>query len=76
MCTILVHLLYSAGIPDFRSGMNTVLDTGPGVWELRDKKQGLTEKQKTDLKKKIRKDLVKVSLTISILLILLVAEIL
>ena len=64
MCTILVHLLCSAGIPDFRSGMNTVLDTGPGVWELRDKKQGLTEKQKTDLKKKIRKDLVKVSLTI------------
>ena len=25
----------SAGIPDFRSGMNTVLSTGPGVWELR-----------------------------------------
>ena len=25
----------SAGIPDFRSGMNTVLPTGPGVWELR-----------------------------------------
>ena len=25
----------SAGIPDFRSGMNTVLDTGPGVWEVR-----------------------------------------
>lgn len=26
---------YSAGIPDFRSGMNTVLPTGPGVWEVR-----------------------------------------
>lgn len=25
----------SAGIPDFRSGMDTVLPTGPGVWELR-----------------------------------------
>jgi NAD-dependent SIR2 family protein deacetylase len=24
----------SAGIPDFRSGMDTVLQTGPGVWEL------------------------------------------
>jgi NAD-dependent SIR2 family protein deacetylase len=23
-------------IPDFRSGMNTILPTGPGVWELRD----------------------------------------
>ena len=23
----------SAGIPDFRSGANTVLKTGPGVWE-------------------------------------------
>lgn len=23
-----------AGIPDFRSSMNTVLETGPGVWEL------------------------------------------
>eukprot|EP00731_Ephydatia_muelleri_P016643 Em0009g1067a len=25
----------SCGIPDFRSGMNTVLPTGPGIWELR-----------------------------------------
>lgn len=25
----------SAGIPDFRSGINTVLPTGPGVWEKR-----------------------------------------
>lgn len=24
----------SCGIPDFRSGMKTVLSTGPGVWEL------------------------------------------
>eukprot|EP00794_Sanderia_malayensis_P019232 gene19232-21160_t len=27
----------STGIPDFRSGMQTVLPTGPGVWELRDR---------------------------------------
>lgn len=27
----------STGIPDFRSGVNTVLKTGPGVWELRAK---------------------------------------
>ncbi|CAF3374358.1 unnamed protein product [Rotaria socialis] len=26
----------STGIPDFRSSMNTLLPTGPGVWELRD----------------------------------------
>ncbi|CAF0751973.1 unnamed protein product [Rotaria sordida] len=26
----------STGIPDFRSSMNTILPTGPGVWELRD----------------------------------------
>ncbi|CAF1255068.1 unnamed protein product [Rotaria sordida] len=26
----------STGIPDFRSGMDTVLPTGPGAWELRD----------------------------------------
>lgn len=23
----------STGIPDFRSGINTVLETGPGAWE-------------------------------------------
>jgi len=23
----------SCGIPDFRSGVNTVLQTGPGLWE-------------------------------------------
>ena len=23
----------SAGIPDYRSGANTVLETGPGCWE-------------------------------------------
>ena len=26
--------MHSCGIPDFRSGMKTVLSTGPGVWEL------------------------------------------
>ena len=25
----------SAGIPDYRSGMKTVLPTGPGCWELK-----------------------------------------
>ena len=25
----------AAGIPDFRSGMDTCLATGPGAWELR-----------------------------------------
>lgn len=29
----------AAGIPDFRSGMNTSLNTGPGVWELQAKGQ-------------------------------------
>ncbi|CAF4470457.1 unnamed protein product, partial [Rotaria sp. Silwood2] len=28
----------STGIPDFRSGMDTVLQTGPGEWELQDHK--------------------------------------
>lgn len=27
----------STGIPDYRSGLNTVLKTGPGAWELKDK---------------------------------------
>lgn len=26
----------STGIPDFRSGLDTVLPTGPGAWELRE----------------------------------------
>ena len=26
----------STGIPDFRSGIDTVLPTGPGAWELRE----------------------------------------
>ena len=30
-----IHCSNSCGIPDYRSGMNTVLPTGPGVWELR-----------------------------------------
>ena len=29
-------IVYIFSIPDFRSAMNTVLPTGPGVWELRD----------------------------------------
>mmetsp|Transcript_9984 Transcript_9984/g.34990 ORF Transcript_9984/g.34990 Transcript_9984/m.34990 type:complete len:447 (-) Transcript_9984:173-1513(-) len=37
----------STGIPDFRSGMDTVLETGPGVWELRAKKQARSARAKT-----------------------------
>jgi hypothetical protein len=36
----------AAGIPDFRSGMNTSLQTGPGVWELRAKKTARDSKHK------------------------------
>ena len=35
----------SAGIPDYRSGFDTVLETGPGYWE----KTELREKYKADL---------------------------
>lgn len=35
----------SCGIPDFRSGLNTVLEIGPGVWELKD--HGITRSKKT-----------------------------
>ncbi|CAF0742936.1 unnamed protein product [Didymodactylos carnosus] len=34
----------STGIPDFRSGMDTRLSTGPGVWELRDKGEARSKK--------------------------------
>ena len=36
----------SAGIPDYRSGMNTVLSTGPGAWELRDAGKKRDKKRK------------------------------
>lgn len=36
----------STGIPDFRSGMNTVLPTGPGVWERKAKGVHLPSQQK------------------------------
>ncbi|XP_062503701.1 uncharacterized protein LOC134180532 isoform X2 [Corticium candelabrum] len=36
----------AAGIPDFRSGMNTVLETGPGAWELRAKGETRSKKRK------------------------------
>lgn len=29
----------ACGIPDFRSGINTVLPTGPGAWEKLNQKQ-------------------------------------
>ncbi|CAF0801125.1 unnamed protein product [Adineta steineri] len=34
----------STGIPDFRSGMDTVLPTGPGAWELRDNNTSRSKK--------------------------------
>ena len=37
----------STGIPDYRSGYNTVLETGPGCWE----KAAFKEKYKEDMKK-------------------------
>ena len=44
----------SAGIPDFRSGMGTVLTTGPGVWELRAAKQARQSSARvTDTRKAI-----------------------
>ena len=36
----------STGIPDYRSGINTVNETGPGCWE----KQDLVKKWKEDKK--------------------------
>ena len=54
-------LTHSTGIPDFRSGMKTVLETGPGVWELQD--ADLTSQEKAKLmkeKQKKRVNLVKV----------------
>ena len=40
----------STGIPDFRSGMNTVLETGPGAWELRDAGKKRTKAAASTLK--------------------------
>ncbi|XP_065912209.1 NAD-dependent protein deacetylase-like isoform X2 [Dysidea avara] len=37
----------STGIPDFRSGMDTKLETGPGVWELNAHKQARGATHKT-----------------------------
>lgn len=37
----------ACGIPDFRSGVNTVLETGPGAWEKK------AQKVKDDPKKKV-----------------------
>jgi len=34
----------STGIPDFRSGINTVLKTGPGAWEKLAQKVGDNKK--------------------------------
>ena len=44
----------SAGIPDFRSGFNTVLPTGPGAWEKAAKKKGNSKKNvRTQMSKAI-----------------------
>ncbi len=32
----IILFFFKISIPDFRSGMNTIIPTGPGVWELRD----------------------------------------
>lgn len=37
----------STGIPDFRSGMDTKIETGPGVWELRAHNQARSTAYKT-----------------------------
>ena len=37
----------AAGIPDYRSGYGTVLETGPGCWE----KAAFKQKYKEDMKK-------------------------
>ena len=37
----------STGIPDYRSGYNTVLETGPGCWETAANKQKYAKAQKT-----------------------------
>ena len=34
-------------VPDFRSGMDTKLETGPGLWELSAHKQAREAAQKT-----------------------------
>ena len=36
----------SCGIPDYRSGYNTVMETGPGCWETLANKQKYKEEQK------------------------------
>ena len=56
--------LYSTGIPDFRSGMNTVLNTGPGKWELKDKKDKLSAEKQAELKKKKVTQVSRVNITI------------
>lgn len=44
----------AAGIPDYRSGMDTVLPTGPGCWELAANK-GKQSKAKATLRTSIAK---------------------
>ena len=43
----------SCGIPDYRSGVNTVLPTGPGAWEKKAQKVKSDPKKKVDMNKAI-----------------------
>jgi len=43
----------AAGISDYRSGINTVLKVGPGVWEK--KKNNIVDKKKVDAKQAMQK---------------------
>ena len=61
---ISLSTLYSTGIPDFRSGMNTVLSTGPGKLELKDKKDKLSAEKQAELKKKKVTQVSRVNITI------------
>lgn len=46
-CLTGAGLSTSSGIPDYRSGANTILPTGPGKWELEEnKKKYFAEKGK------------------------------
>ena len=39
MMMMMIIIIFLPSVPDFRSGMGTVLKTGPGVWELKAKKK-------------------------------------
>ena len=44
---MIIYFFHNPGsVPDFRSGMETVIETGPGAWELRAKGQTRDKKHK------------------------------